>query len=153
MYERAQRLSDTLIALRREIHQNPELSFQETRTAQLIAQHLAELGIPARTGVAKTGVVADLGHDDGAPCIALRADMDALPIQEQNDVPYASQVPGVMHACGHDVHVACVLGAAQLLAEEAAAGRLPGRVRLLFQPSEESQDDESVSTPRENAPC
>ncbi|MFN2289926.1 MAG: M20 family metallopeptidase [Anaerolineae bacterium] len=145
MYERAQRLSDTLIALRREIHRHPELSFQEERTAQLIARRLAELGISARTGVAKTGVVADLGDDREAPCIALRADMDALPIQEQNDVPYASQVPGVMHACGHDVHVACVLGAAQLLAEEAAASRLPGRVRLLFQPSEESQDDEALS--------
>jgi amidohydrolase len=145
MYERAQRLSESLINLRREIHQHPELSFQEERTAQLIAQRLAELGIPARTGVAKTGVVADLGHEAGAPCIALRADMDALPIQEQNDVPYASQVPGVMHACGHDVHVAFVLGAAQLLAEEAAAGRLPGRVRFLFQPSEESQDDEALS--------
>ena len=145
MYERAQRLSDTLIALRREIHQHPELSFQEERTAQLIARRLAELGIPARTGVAKTGVVGDLGDVNGTACIALRADMDALPIQEQNDVPYTSQVPGVMHACGHDVHVACVLGAAQLLAEEEAAGRLPGRVRFLFQPSEEDQDDEAQS--------
>jgi amidohydrolase len=145
MYQRAQRLSDTLIALRREIHRHPELSFQEERTAQLIVRRLTELGIPARTGVAKTGVVGDLGDDSGSRCIALRADMDALPIQEQNDVPYASEVPGVMHACGHDVHVACLLGAAQLLAEEEEAGRLPGRVRFLFQPSEEDQDEEALS--------
>lgn len=145
MLQRAQELSETLIALRRDIHSHPELGFQEHRTAQLVAQRLAELDIPARTGVGKTGVVAELGHADAGACIALRADMDALPIQEENDVPYASQVPGVMHACGHDAHVACLLGAAQLLAEEAAAGRLPGRVRLLFQPSEEGVDDEGLS--------
>ena len=143
MYKEAQRLSDTLVDLRRRVHRHPELGFEEHETARLIADHLAGLGITARTGVAKTGVVADLG-DDG-PTIALRADMDALPIQEENDVPYASEVPGVMHACGHDVHVACLLGAAQLLAAERAAGRLPGRVRFLFQPSEEAQDDEALS--------
>jgi amidohydrolase len=143
MFQRAQELSDTLVALRRQIHRHPELGFQETRTAQLIAAQLGELGIAARTGVGKTGVVGDIG--DSGPCIALRADMDALPIQEENDVPYASEVPGVMHACGHDVHVACVLGAAQLSAEEASANRLPGRVRFLFQPAEEFQDDEGQS--------
>ncbi len=143
MLERATRLHDTLVALRRAVHRHPELSFQEHQTARLIAEQLAELGIAVRSGVAKTGVVGDLGGS--GPCIALRADMDALPIQEANEVPYASEVPGVMHACGHDVHVACLLGAAQLLAEEAAAGRLPGRVRFLFQPSEETWDDESQS--------
>lgn len=146
MLQRAQTLSETLIAIRRDLHQHPELSFQEHRTAQRIAARLAELGIAARTGVGKTGAVGDLIPPGVAgPTIALRADMDALPIQEENDVPYASQVPGVMHACGHETHVACLLGAAQLLAEEEAAGRLPGRVRFLFQPSEEAQDDEGLS--------
>ena len=146
MLQRAQMLSDILIALRREAHRYPELAFQEHRTAQLAARRLAELGIASRTGVAKTGVVADLAPAGvSGPTIALRADMDALPIQEENEVSYASQIPGVMHACGHDVHVACLLGAAQLLTEEAAAGRLPGRVRFLFQPSEEDWDDEALS--------
>ena len=143
MLKRAQDLQDTLSAVRQDIHQHPELSFQEYRTAQLVADRLAELGIAARTGVGKTGVVGDLGQE--GPRVALRADMDALPMQEANDVPYASQVPGVMHSCGHDTHVACLLGAAQLLAEEAAAGRLPGQVRFLFQPSEEDQDEEGQS--------
>lgn len=143
MLEQAQKLEPTLVRLRREIHQYPELSFDEHRTAELVARRLAELGIAVRTGVAKTGVVGDLGEGDR--CIALRADMDALPIQEENDMPYASQVPGVMHACGHDVHVACLLGTGELLAQEHAAGRLPGRVRFLFQPSEENQDAEGLS--------
>ncbi len=143
MIERAQTLSETLIALRRQVHRHPELGFQEHETARLVAERLKELDIAVQTGVGKTGVVGNLGSE--GPCIALRADMDALPIQEENDVPYASQVPGVMHACGHDVHVACLLGAAQLLAEEAAAGRLPGRVRFLFQPCEEDADEEGLS--------
>jgi amidohydrolase len=143
MLERARELSESLVALRREIHRHPGLGFQEFHTANLAATRLAELGVAVRTGVGKTGVVGDLG--ESGPCIALRADMDALPIQEENDVPYASEVPGVMHACGHDNHVAILLGAAQLLAEEQAAGRLPGRVRFLFQPAEEMQDDEGLS--------
>jgi amidohydrolase len=143
MLERALELSDTLVSLRRDFHRHPELGFQEYRTAQRAAERLSELGITVRAGVGKTGIVGDLGN--GSPCIALRADMDALPIQEENDVPYASEVPGVMHACGHDVHVACLLGAAQLLSEEAAAGLLPGRVRFLFQPAEEVQDEEGLS--------
>jgi amidohydrolase len=143
MLQCAQRLSDTLVAFRRDIHRHPELAFQERRTAERVAEQLAQLGIAVRTGVGKTGVVGDLG--DAGSRIALRADMDALPIQEENEVPYASEVPGVMHACGHDVHVACLLGAAQLLSEEAAAGGLPGRVRFLFQPAEEAQDDQGLS--------
>lgn len=140
---RADDLADELIALRRDLHRHPELGFQEHRTSGLIAARLAELGLEVRSGVAKTGVVADLGS--GHPCIALRADMDALPLQEESTASYASAVPGVMHACGHDVHVACLLGAAQLLAEEAAVRGLPGCVRFLFQPSEEGLDDEGLS--------
>jgi amidohydrolase len=143
MLQRAQGLSEIMTTIRRDIHRHPELGFQEHRTAERVAERLEQLGIAVRTGVGKTGVVGDLG-DDGS-CIALRADMDALPIQEDNDVPYASEVPGVMHACGHDIHVACLLGAAQLLSEDAAAGRLPGRVRFLFQPAEETQDAEGLS--------
>jgi len=143
MLLRALSLSDSLVALRRQVHRHPELGFREEQTAALAARRLAELGIAVRTGIGKTGVIGDLGT--GGRCIALRADMDALPIQEENEVPYASAVPGVMHACGHDAHVACLLGAAQLLSEEAVAGRLRGRVRFLFQPSEEAQDAEGLS--------
>ncbi len=143
MLERAQELANLLVELRRDFHCHPELSFREFRTARKVADRLSELDLAVRTDVGKTGVVADLGEE--GPRIALRADMDALPLQEANDVSYASVNPGMMHACGHDVHVACLLGAAQLLAEEASAGRLPGQVRFLFQPSEEAQDEEGLS--------
>ena len=143
MLNRAKAMEEALVAVRRDIHRHPELAFQEHRTAQLVADRLGELGIRVSAGVGKTGVVGDLG--EGGRRIALRADMDALPMQEANDVPYASEVPGVMHSCGHDAHVACLLGTAQLLAEEASAGRLPGQVRFLFQPAEETQDEEALS--------
>lgn len=141
--ERAQAMRDQLIAIRRDLHRHPELSFQEIRTAQVVARHLEELGIEYTAGVAKTGIVGHLG--EGAPLFALRADMDALPIQEANDVEYKSLNEGVMHACGHDAHVACLLGAATMLAQDFAAGRLKGSVRLLFQPSEEALDAEGKS--------
>ncbi len=139
MLQRAQTLRERLVEIRRAIHRQPELGFQEFKTARLVADTLTELGVRVETGVGLTGVVGYLG--EGKPTIALRADMDALPIQELNDVPYASQVPGVMHACGHDAHVACLLGAAMLLAET----KLKGQVRFIFQPSEEGQDEEGKS--------
>ena len=140
-YAQAQQLSDQLVAWRRDIHMHPELSFQEGRTARLVADTLADLGIEAQTGVGKTGVVGYLG--EGKPVIGIRADMDALPIQETNDVPYRSQTPGVMHACGHDAHTAILLGVAKMLA--AMPDRPPGQVRFLFQPSEEASDSEGKS--------
>lgn len=140
MLQRARLLQDKLTAWRRTIHMHPELSFQEVNTAALVAQTLADLGLRVQTGVGETGVVGYLGQ--GPPTVALRADMDALPIQELNEVPYASQVPGTMHACGHDAHVAILLGAATLLAESPPPR---GQVRFLFQPSEEGVGEDGKS--------
>ena len=136
---RARQLLPKLIELRRTIHRNPELSFCEFQTAALVADRLQSMGIRHQVQVGKTGVVGHIGNE--GPIVALRADMDALPIQELNDVEYASQVPGVMHACGHDAHTACLLGAAMLLQETG----VKGQVRLLFQPSEEGMDAEGKS--------
>lgn len=145
MLDRAKALADEIVRLRRDIHAHPELGFQETRTAALVADTLSEIGgYTVRTGVAKTGVVGELGAGDG-PTIALRADMDALPIIAATGASYSSTNPGVHHACGHDAHTAMLLGAAHLLREEFARGGLRGRVRLLFQPSEEGWDDEGKS--------
>jgi amidohydrolase len=139
LLEEATGLRDELVAIRRAIHAQPELGFQEHRTAALIAARMSGLGARVRTGVARTGVVAEVGH--GANIIAIRADMDALPIAEATGLPFASHVPGTMHACGHDAHVTCALGAAMLLARR----RLPGTVRFLFQPSEEQKDADGWS--------
>ena len=139
MLQRAQEIQEQLVAWRREFHMHPELGFREVRTAARVAEVLTGLGYRVRTGVGRTGVVAERG--DGPPIIAIRADMDALPIQEENDVPYASRVPGVMHACGHDAHTAIALGVAKLLADET----FPGTIRLLFQPAEEVADEEGLS--------
>ena len=122
--------------IRRHLHRHPELAFAEFATARFIAEQLEKLGIPCTEQVNRTGIVASLGSGKkGAPCVALRADMDALPITEQTGLPFASETPGVMHACGHDGHVAMLLGAAALLKEKEA--ELPGRVVLIFQPAEE----------------
>lgn len=136
---RARDIETQMSAWRRDFHRNPELGFRETRTAVRVAEVLHNLGCRVRTGVGRTGVVGELGQ--GKPVIALRADMDALPIQETNEVPYASQIPGVMHACGHDAHTAILLGVATLLSQE----HFPGTVRLLFQPAEEVADEENLS--------
>lgn len=140
MLDRAMALKAKLIEIRRHLHQYPELGFQEVKTSQYVSDHLHALGIEHQRGVAKTGIVATLGNGKG-PTVALRADMDALPIHEANDVPYRSKHDGVMHACGHDAHTAMLLGAAMLLAQE----NLNGTVRLLFQPSEEWRDAENKS--------
>jgi amidohydrolase len=139
MLEQATNITEQLISWRRHIHRHPELGFQETGTAAFVANVLEPLGYRLRTGVGRTGLVADLGR--GQPIIAIRADMDALPLQEGNDVSYASHVPGVMHACGHDAHTAMVMGVATLLSRES----FPGTLRLLFQPAEEVSDDEGIS--------
>jgi amidohydrolase len=131
----AEALFPQLVAWRRDLHRHPELSFQEVRTSGIVAQTLGALGYELRTGVARTGVVALLHGGRPGPTVMLRADMDALPIQEISEASYASETPGVMHACGHDGHVAIGLGVATLLARHAA--ELPGNVLFVFQPAEE----------------
>ena len=144
MLEKAKAIHDEIIRLRRDIHAHPELGFQEFRTAALVADTLTELGIDIQTEVGRTGVVGQMGTGDG-PTIAIRADMDALPILQNSDAPYKSQNEGVMHACGHDSHTAMLLGAAHLLKQSLAEGNWRGNVRLLFQPSEEAFDENGVS--------
>ncbi len=140
MLDEAQAIKEQLSQWRRTIHRRPELGFGVQHTAELVATVLAELGLDVRTGVGKTGIVGTLGKGNG-PTIAIRADMDGLPIQEENVVEYASQTPGCMHACGHDGHITMALGAARLLSHR----ELPGQVRFVFQPSEETADAEGVS--------
>ena len=136
-----------VLAWRRDIHQHPELGNRETRTAALVADHLRALGLEVRTGIAHTGVVAVLKGGKPGPRLALRADMDALPVTERADLPFASRVTtqfrdatvGVMHACGHDAHTAILLGVAEALT--AARAELPGEVMFIFQPAEEGPPD------------
>jgi amidohydrolase len=120
---------------RRDFHKHPELGFQEFRTAAKIAEYLEVLGLEVQTGVAGTGVVGLLRGREGGKTAALRADIDALPMQEKNDVPYASSVPGVMHACGHDGHTAMLMETARLLVQ--VAENLRGNVKFIFQPCED----------------
>lgn len=133
--QRASEIFDEVVAARREIHANPELSFEEFETANRVKQWLEQCGIEYDDGVAKTGVVGYIKGKGDGKTIALRGDMDALPILEANDVPYKSQNPGKMHACGHDVHTSSLMGTAKLLQE--TREHFSGTIKLLFQPSEE----------------
>lgn len=125
-----------LVNLRRDFHQYPELGFKEFKTSHRVTKELEKLGIRVKRGIATTGVAGVLNVKKKAKTVALRADMDALPIQEQTDFAYKSKNKGVMHACGHDAHMACVIGAAIILSE--LKGELNGNVKFIFQPSEES---------------
>lgn len=146
----AQRLQDKVVAWRRDIHQHPELGNRETRTAALVADHLRALGLEPQTGIATTGVTAVLKGGRPGPRIALRADMDALPVTERTGLPFAStatttfrgETVGVMHACGHDAHVAILMGVAEALV--AMRDELPGEVLFVFQPAEEGVPEGEV---------
>src|SRR6185436_19391966 len=141
--QKVRALEPKIIAWRRDLHQNPELSNREQRTSKLVADHLRKLGMEVKTGVAKTGVVGLLKGGKSGPVVALRADMDALPVTEESDLPFKSTVKteylgqqvGVMHACGHDAHVAILLGVAEALA--GVREQIPGTVKFIFQPAEE----------------
>ena len=135
--EQTDSMADELITIRRDIHAHPELRFQEVRTAQLAAEHLKKLGMETHTGIGKTGVVGILHGGLGkGKVLGIRCDMDALPILEKSDVPFKSQNDGVMHACGHDVHTAVLMGIAQILA--GMKNKFRGTVKFIFQPSEEN---------------
>ncbi len=143
IFAAASKVQPKVVAWRRDIHEHPELGNREFRTSRLVADHLRRLGFEVRTGVAKTGVVAVLKGGRPGGVVALRADMDALPVAEETGLPFASKVTAeengrtvpVMHACGHDAHVAILMGAAEVLA--GMRNRIPGTVVLLFQPAEE----------------
>jgi amidohydrolase len=132
----AQALAPALIAIRRDIHAHPELGMDTPRTAALVAAELRRIGLSPRTGIGGHGVTAEIAGGEPGPTLLIRADMDALPIAEATGLPFASQVPGRMHACGHDLHTATLLGVGELLA--GLSQHLRGRVRLVFQPAEET---------------
>jgi amidohydrolase len=141
--QRAGQIEHKLIEWRRDIHQHPELGEQETRTAGLVAQHLTKLGLEVKTGIASTGIVAILRGGSPGPVVALRAELDALPVKEPDGLPFASKDKGkylgnefdVMHACGHDAHIAMLIATADVLS--AMKNKLPGTVKFIFQPAEE----------------
>src|SRR5262245_54670465 len=141
--QRAAQIEDKRTAWRRDIHEQPELGEQETRTAGLVADHLRKLGLEVKTGVARTGVIAVLRGGKPGPVVALRADMDALPVKEPEGLPFASKAKSkylgrevdVMHVCGHDAHTAILMATAEVLT--AMKDKLPGTVKFMFQPAEE----------------
>ncbi|MES9698411.1 MULTISPECIES: M20 peptidase aminoacylase family protein [Bacillus] len=131
-------LTEKLISIRRHLHEYPELSYEEFETTKAIKNWLEEANITINDSNLETGVIAEISGNKNGPVVALRADIDALPIQEETDLPYTSKIQGKMHACGHDFHTAAILGAAYLLKEKEAS--LNGTVRLIFQPAEESSN-------------
>ena len=135
---------DELAAIRRDIHAHPELAFNELRTAELVARELTRYGLEVHCGLAGTGVIGVLRKGSGARAIGLRADMDALPLQEKNDFPHRSRDPGRMHACGHDGHTTILLGAARYLSENRDELDFDGTVYFIFQPAEESEGGAAV---------
>jgi amidohydrolase len=132
---RVDEIRDEIVAVRRDLHAHPELGWHEVRTTELIRQRLVAAGLSPQVLPTGTGLICDIGSGD--TCVALRADIDALPVPDGVDSPFRSTQEGVAHACGHDVHTAALLGAAIVLARMAADGQLPHRVRLIFQPAEE----------------
>ncbi|SKA82653.1 M20 metallopeptidase family protein [Desulfobaculum bizertense] len=136
MKNKALAIKDEMTSLRRHFHQFPEMGYREFKTSARVREELEKLGLSC-TGIARTGLVADLKKGEG-PTVLVRADMDALPVQEETDLPFASQVPGCMHACGHDVHTAVLLGVVKLLRDE----EFSGTFRFFFQPSEEGNYDD-----------
>ncbi len=139
IFERAKEIHEDILRYRRHIHAHPELSFEEHGTADFVAKTLTSFGLKPQTGVGGTGVVVDIGEGEA---VAIRADMDALPIEELNDIAHRSCNKGVMHACGHDVHTACALGAAQILSKNPPKN---GRIRIVFQPAEEAANEDGLS--------
>ena len=129
------KIKDTIIRARRDFHQHPELSFQEKRTSKIVAKKLKSYGLKVITNVGKTGVIGILKGAKPGKTIAMRADMDALPIQETSNIPYKSINDGVMHACGHDAHTAMLLGAAEVLSKKNQ--QINGEIHFIFQPAEE----------------
>ncbi|MAR30542.1 MAG: peptidase M20, partial [Candidatus Marinimicrobia bacterium] len=133
--EEVKEIKQSIVSNRRDFHMHPELGFKEIRTSKIIAQKLSSYGLDVQTGVGKTGVVATLTGNTDGKTIALRADMDALPIQETGDLPFKSVHDGVMHACGHDGHMSMLLGAAKILSSK--KDTINGTVKFIFQPAEE----------------
>ena len=130
----AKKISNWIIEIRRELHKHPELMYEEVKTSALVRRELDKLKITYQSPIAKTGVLASIGNGNG-PCVALRADMDALPIHEETDIPFRSEIDGKMHACGHDCHTAMLLGAAKIL--KGKENEFNGTIKLFFQPAEE----------------
>ncbi len=138
MASNLEQLTDQLISIRRNLHENPELSYEEFKTTKAIKNWLEEKNITIINSSLETGVIAEISGNSNGPLIAIRADIDALPIQEETNLPYASKINGKMHACGHDFHTAAIIGAAYLLKEKESS--LSGTVRFIFQPAEESSN-------------